>query len=76
MGCHIWEIIKDQQSAEVQDKHDPFSSLIHAIVKIIDNGLNFYFHFHFLFYFNFIFLFLEQLGLGVISHAVTSVTTW
>jgi len=33
-----------------------------------------YFIFHFLFI-SFIFLFLEQLGLGVISHAVTSVTT-
>ena len=37
------------------------------------------FIFHFLFYFSvsflFFFLFLEQLGLGVISHAVTSVTT-
>jgi len=44
-------------------------------VKIADDGLNFYFYF--LFYFPFLFflfLFLEQLGLGVISHAVTSVT--
>ena len=37
------------------------------------------FIFHFLFYFilfclSFIFLFLEQLGLGFISHTVTSVT--
>ena len=39
-------------------------------VKIIDGGL--YFTFHFFFFF--IFLFLEQLGLGFISHAVTSVT--
>jgi len=31
--------------------------------------------FLFLFYFIFIFLFLEQLGLEIISHAVTSVTT-
>jgi len=30
--------------------------------------------FYFYFYFIFIFLFLEQLGLGFISHAVTSVT--
>ena len=30
--------------------------------------------FHFLVFFLFIFLFLEQLGLGDISHAVTSVT--
>jgi len=46
-------------------------------VKIIDDGLNFYFHFlFFLFFFSFLFLFLEQLRLGVISHAVTSVTTW
>ena len=31
-------------------------------------------YFTFLFFFLFNFLFLEQLGLGVISHAVTSVT--
>ena len=47
-------------------------------VKIVDSGLYFifpfyfYFTFHFLFFF--IFLFLEQLGLGFISHTVTSVT--
>jgi len=44
------------------------------LVKIVDGGLYFIFPFH-LFYFSFNFLFLEQLGLGVISHAVTSVTT-
>jgi len=33
------------------------------------------FSFYFTFLFLFFFLFLEQLGLGVISHAVTSVTT-
>ena len=48
-------------------------------VKTVDDGLNFYFRFlfYFLFFFSFsfLFLFLEQLGLGVISHAVTSVTT-
>jgi len=40
----------------------------------------FYFLFSFLFYFSFLFhshvLFLKQLGLGFISHAVTSVTNW
>ena len=40
-------------------------------VKIIDGGLYFYF----LFSLYFIFLFLEQLRLGFISHAVTSVTS-
>jgi len=35
----------------------------------------FYFLFLFLFCFIFYFLFLEQLGLGLIGHAVTSVTT-
>ena len=38
-----------------------------------------FFTFHFIllwFRFSFIFLFLEQLGLGFISHAVTSVTNW
>jgi len=37
------------------------------------------FSFHFIlffFFFFFSFLFLEQLGLGIISHAVTSVTSW
>ena len=47
-------------------------------VKIVDGGLCLFsfslFHFIFLYLFNFYFLFLEQLGLGVISHAVTSVT--
>ena len=33
------------------------------------------FYFTFWVFFSFIFLFLEQLGLGVISHAVTSVTS-
>jgi len=43
-------------------------------VKIVDDGLDFYFSLFILFYFVFVFLFLEQLGLGLISHAVTSVT--
>ena len=38
--------------------------------------LYFTFHFYFLFDLFFYFLFLEQLGLGLIGHAVTSVTTW
>jgi len=48
-----------------------------VVVKIVDNGLDFYFSlfiFFILFCFSFIFLFLEQLVLGFISHAVTSVT--
>ena len=45
-------------------------------VKIIDSGLYFYFLFFLNFIFCFVFLFLEQLGLGFISHAVTSVTNW
>ena len=49
-------------------------------VKIVEGGLCsflfslFYFYFYFFFYS--LFLFLEQLRLGVISHTVTSVTTW
>ena len=45
-------------------------------VKIVNGGLYFIFAFHFFFSFSFSFkfLFLEQLGLGFISHAVTSVT--
>ena len=50
------------------------------IVKIVDNGLYFISSFHFILLFFsfsfFIFLFLEQLGLGFISQAVTSVTKW
>ena len=47
-----------------------------ASVKIVDGGLYFIFsfHFYFTFLFFFLFLFLEQLRLGFISHAVTSVT--
>ena len=49
-----------------------------SLVKIVDGGLYFIFSFPFyftlLFFFFFIFLFLEQLELGFISHAVTSVT--
>ena len=55
-------------------------SLYSRTVKIVDEGLYFIFSFHFSFYFSFLFLFnflfLEQLGLGFISHAVTSVTNW
>jgi len=51
---------------------------IGIVVKIVDDGLDFYFHFFILFYFIlfcFVFLFLEQLRLGFICHTVTSVTS-
>ena len=48
--------------------------LYKGIVKIVDSGLYFISSFHFLFHFHF--LFLEQLGLGLIGHTVTSVTSW
>ena len=47
-------------------------------IKIVDGGLCFYFPFFFYLIFAvflFFFLFLEQLGLGFVSHAVTSVTS-
>ena len=47
------------------------SMLYDVTVKIIDGGLYFIFSFHFILFY---FLFLEQLRLGFISHAVTSVT--
>ena len=49
--------------------HTPFMVIIP--IKIEESGLD-------LFYFSFwsIFLFLEQLVLGLISHAITPVTTW
>ena len=55
------------------------SNPLNISVKIVEGGLCsflfslFYFYFYFFFYS--LFLFLEQLRLGVISHAVTSVTT-
>ena len=51
-------------------------SHVHSLVKIVDGGLYFICSFHFilLYFYFFIFLFLEQLGLGFICHAVTSVT--
>ena len=52
--------------------------LIIPDVKIVNSGLYFIFSCHFYFtlllFLFFIFLFLEQLGLGFISHSVTSVT--
>ena len=49
-------------------------------VKIVNDGLYFIFlfslYFTLLYFFLFNFLFLEQLRLGFISHAVTSVTNW
>jgi len=73
----IWEEEKEAAKSEIEAKklvpekfHD---------VKIVDGGLYFISSFHFIllfftFLFLFNFLFLEQLGLGFISHAVTSVT--
>ena len=54
----------------LEENYDP-------VVKIEEVGLGlFYFSFHFYFPFDlfFHFLFLEQLGLGLISNAVTAVT--
>ena len=47
-------------------------------VKIVNGGLDFLFSLYFTLFLLllFIFLFLEQLGLGFISHTVTSVTNW
>ena len=51
-------------------------SIVNDSNKMIDLVFSlFYFSFLFSFYFIFYFLFLEQLGLGLIGHAVTSVTT-
>jgi len=46
-------------------------------IKIKEGRLDlfyFYFYFYFLFDLFFYFIFLEQLGLGLIGHAITSVT--
>ena len=59
--------------------HCTCAHYVYTIVKIVDDGLYFYFlfslYFIFILFFSY-FLFLEQLGLGFISHAVTSVTSW
>ena len=51
---------------------------VHKIdfVKIIDGELYFILFSFFFFFLSFLFLFLEQLGLGLISHTVTLVTSW
>ena len=50
-----------------------------VFVKIADEGLGFIFllifFILFFFCFTFVFIYLEQLGLGLIGHTVTSVTT-
>ena len=56
-----------------------FRTILILVVKIKESRLDlFYFSFHFYFLFNlfFYFLFLEQLGLGLISHTIISVTWW
>jgi len=77
--------VKTKNSKKLKVKILVDSECTHT-VKIVDGGLNvkivdggLYFSFFILLYFSFSFsffnfLFLEQLGLGVISHAVTSVT--
>ena len=47
---------------------------IPCLSRLLTMDLTFIFVSYFIF--SFLFLFLEQLGLGVISHAVTSVTNW
>jgi len=46
-----------------------------AMSRLLTVDFIFIFSFHFIFVFFFSFLFLEQLRLGFISHAVTSVTS-
>ena len=45
-------------------------------LKKVDLVYFFFLIFYFIFDLFFIFLFLEQLGLELISHAITSVTIW
>ena len=85
-NCSLWLSTKTlQQSPSLISNEDykqdaKKSGLMDSSVKIIDNRLNFYFSLFTLFYFIlflfFSFLFLERLGLGFISHTVTSVTGW
>jgi len=62
--------------AEVFEEQDVFLSVSRSLTVdfVYFYFLSFIFHFYFSLSFNFNFLFLEQLELGVISHAVTSVT--
>ena len=68
----IEETRGDNRCAKTSQGYDEDCSRSQHI-KIIDSGLYFYFSSFILFFFHF--LFLEQLGLGLIGHAVTSVTT-
>ena len=55
------------------EKLEPSNLLTSKIVKIEESRLDlsyFFLHFHFSFLIYFLFLFLEQLGLGLIGHAV------
>ena len=74
------KILRDEKAKRGVEKKEKKEKLLREItVKIIDDGLSFIFPFD-IFYFILLFLFhyflyLEQLGLGLIGHAVTSVTT-
>ena len=76
----IEEVIKRLVENNLYIKSEKYKWKFRKVgVKIKESGLDlFYFSFHFYFSFDlfFYFLFLEQLGLGLIGHAVTSVTTW
>ena len=71
----LWESQMSTQTTALSDLGDTlimqgFETNM-ASVKIEEGGLDlFYFSFYFLFYFPF----LEQLGLGLIGHAITSIT--
>ena len=74
----IFQLPPHYQLLKSQGEQDPvFWKEVAKVSRSLTMDLIFIFHF--LFYFSvsflFFFLFLEQLGLGVISHAVTSVTT-
>ena len=80
MPCFL--LISYQSTSHIVAETSPYFLYFFymILVKIIDGGLYFIFSFYFiLFFFScflFNFQFLEQLGLGVISHTVTSVTNW
>ena len=74
---HIFQRPIDVCNIFVCLNNDSFSIICMSRSLMIDfilSSLFTLFYFSFLFPFNF--LFLEQLGLGFISHAVTSVTSW
>jgi len=77
MTCSLqsWDWLKNWGNKDNEMSKWIWKAVVSRSLRV-DFILSFHFILLFFFFFLFNFLFLEQLRLGIISHAVTSVTNW